>query len=140
MSDEKNDGISQDFLNKFIQNRLDSSDVDFFNEDPNERLKVINTLFKIIIGIHGKAFAEQYDNHYAKDVWFNGLLLFSIDEIANGLELMMQDEFVGSPNLRKFIQYCTEAKSGVNYIKDKQLKNDHKRLPKLKREKKNLLD
>lgn len=127
------DYIDQDLFNKFIQNRLNSSEVDLANEDPVERLKVVNTLFKIMIGIYGSGFANQYDNKYTKDIWFNALLVFTKDEIANGIELMLQDkEFNSIPNLKKFIFYCDEAKNGRNYIQEKIEIKERQRLPKLK--------
>lgn len=133
MSDETG-GIDQELFNKFIQNRVKNSSVDFSKEDHKRRFVVINTLFKIMIGTYGEVFTRQFDNQYSKDIWFNGLLVFSVDEIADGIELMFQDvKFVGTPNLKKFIQYCTDAAEGKNYIKEKVERAEALRLPKLKK-------
>jgi hypothetical protein len=127
------DYIDKDLFNKFVKNRLDNSDVDLANEDPTERFKIINTLFKIMIGIYGSGFANQYDNKPAKDIWFNALLVFTRDQIADGIELMLQDkEFNSVPNLKKFIFYCDEAKNGRNYMKEKIQTKERQKLPKLK--------
>lgn len=129
------DYIDKDLFNRFVKNRVENSDVDLTNEDPKERLKTINTLFKIMIGIYGTGFANQFDNNVAKEIWFNALLVFKTDEIANGIELMLQDkEFKSIPNLKRFIFYCDEAKSGKNYFKDAHNKIERGRMPKLKAE------
>lgn len=132
MSDEF---IDKDLYDRFINNRVNNSDVDFEREDPTERAKTINTLFKILMGIYGSGFSNQYDNNVARDVWFNALLVFSIENIGDGIELMLQDkEFKSIPNLKRFIFYCDEAKKGRNYFKDEQNKLEKGRLPKLKAE------
>lgn len=128
------DGIDQELFNMFIKNRISNSNVDFSKESRNERFLVVNTLFKIMIGTYGEMFARQFDNQYSRDIWFNSLLVFSKEDISNGIELMMQDvQFTAVPNLKKFIQYCTDASNGKNYIKDKEIAKEKQRLPKLKR-------
>lgn len=138
MSDETN-GIDQELFSRFIQNRVANSKVDFTKENTKERFVVINTLFKIMIGTYGEMFARQFDNQYSKDIWFNALLVFSTEDIANGIELMLQDtKFTSVPHLKKFIQYCTDAADGKNYIKEKQLTAEKLRLPKLKKGQNNI--
>lgn len=128
------DNIDQDFFAKFVNNRVANSTADLANEDPKKRLKLMNTLFKILIGTYGRHFAEQFDNNYSKDIWLNALLIFKRDDISNGLELMFQDpNFNSSPNLKKFISYCEEARNGKNYIQEKKKLAESQKLPKLKK-------
>ena len=109
MSDEIDENVFDfELIEKIIQNRVNTSKVDFKKEKSHERLKVINTLFKIFISMYGKNFADQYDNDFTKDIWFNALLVFDKQEIANGIEKVLQDEYVSAPNLKRFILYCSE--------------------------------
>jgi hypothetical protein len=132
------DNIDQDFFNKFVQNRVENSNADLINEDPKERVKLINTLFKMLIGMYGRNFADQFDNPYAKEIWLNALLVFKKEDIAKGLDLMLQDpNFQSAPNLKKFILYCDDAQNGKDYIKEKKRIRDAQKLPKLKKLKTN---
>ena len=127
------DNIDKDFFSLFIKNRINSSDVDLSGENPKERVKTINTLFKILIGMYGKSFSEQFCSSDVKDIWFNGLLVFSKEEIAKGLEYLMQDPSPYAPNLVQFIAACNKGNNKKNN------KNNINSLPKLKRKKKNEL-
>lgn len=118
---------SEDLIRTLIQNRVKTSKVDFSKENTKERLKVVNTLFKVFISIYGKQFAEQYDNDFSKDIWFNALLVFEIEQIAEGIELVLQDEYVTAPNLKRFMLYCSQGKK----------KEKTKRLPRLVKGKNN---
>lgn len=112
-----------ELIQKIIQNRVKTSTVDFKKENPKDRLKIVNTVFKVFIGIYGRQFAEQYDNDFAKDIWFNALLVFDKEQIAEGIELVLQDEYVTAPNLKRFMLYCSQSK--------KKKKAQNLKLPKL---------
>lgn len=98
----------------FVSNRLQYSKVDFSKEDNMERLIAFDNVFKILISIYGKSFADQFDNKYARDVWFNSLLIFSTKEITDAIELLLRDEAVSTINLKKYMKYCRDAKKGIN--------------------------
>lgn len=127
--------LDKDLFDRFVTNRIENSDVDLATENPTERLKTVNTLFKILISIFQYGFSSQFDNDFSKEVWFNSLLVFDTKVIADGLELLLQDkDFKGIPNLKRFIFYCEEAKKGKNYYKDAHAQLEKGRLPKLKAE------
>ena len=99
-----------EMIQDFIKNRVEASPVDFSKENPKERLKVINTLFKIFISVYGRQFIDQYDNDFSRDIWFNALLEFTKEDIAGGIEAVLKDEYVTAPNLKKFIICCRNYK------------------------------
>lgn len=118
-----------DLIQMLIKKRVQTSKVDFSKENGKDRLKVVNTVFKIFIGIYGRQFADQYDNDFAKDIWFNALLVFDKEQIAEGIELVLQDEYVTAPNLKRFMVYCAQGK--------KQQKAKSNKLPRLVKGKNN---
>lgn len=102
--------MDKDLFTMFITNRVKDSKVDFSKESPKIRIETVNTLFKILIGVYGKSFSEQFDSDHVRDLWLNGLLVFTKEEIAGGLELLMKEANPYPPNLIKFIKYCNDAK------------------------------
>lgn len=133
MDKKTDDNIDHEFFNQFVSNRIKNTSANLAEENPKERVKTIHTLFKMMIGTYGKYFADQFDNSVAREVWLNGLLIYKKEHISSGFELMLQDpSFNSTPNLKKFLSYCEDAKRGRNYIAEAKKRIEDKRLPKLK--------
>lgn len=125
--DDKNNIDSTPFdielIQNIIKNRVKTSAIDFSKENPKDRLKVLDTVFKVFIAMYGRQFSEQYDNDFTRDIWFNALLVFNKEQIAEGIELVLQDEYVTAPNIKRFMVYCAQSS------KNKKAKS--KKLPRL---------